>query len=70
MSDVLNVSVADGKYRVIMKESGELTALRYEEEWRDCCGDNLIYNLAAELQEAKERIGILHDIVVKAFEIL
>lgn len=51
--DVLNVSVADGKYTVKMSQAGRLHALRYGEPWRDCVGDNLIYYLAVELQETR-----------------
>ena len=53
---ILDVSVYDGKYRVVMGKKGGLKALRYDEEWRDCVGDNLIYWLAAELREAREEI--------------
>jgi hypothetical protein len=52
----MNVSVASGKYNVIMEDGGKLHALRYGEPWRDCVGDNLIYFLAAELEEARKEI--------------
>ncbi|HEY9816335.1 MAG TPA: hypothetical protein V6D20_11130, partial [Candidatus Obscuribacterales bacterium] len=48
----LCVTVGDGKYTVRQDETGRLTALRYGEPWRDCCGDSLIYTLAAELAQA------------------
>jgi hypothetical protein len=53
---VLGVTVGDGKYTVQQDASGRLTALRYGEPWRDCCGDGLIYQLAAELQDAREAL--------------
>jgi len=49
----MNITVADGKYTVIQDEKGRLRALRYGEEWRDCCGDNLIYALAAEVEDLR-----------------
>ncbi len=56
---ILNVSVYDGKYTVVMEDGYRLKALRYGEEWRDCVGDNLIYWLAVELQEARDEIARL-----------
>lgn len=53
----MNVSICDGKYTVIQDEKGGLKALRYGEEWRDCCGDNLIYNLAYEVSKLREKIN-------------
>jgi len=54
---MLKVDIANGKYTVVMDESrGGLMALRYGEEWRDCCGDNLIYWLATELDELRKRV--------------
>ena len=36
----------DGKYTVIFDEtSGRMSALRYGDEWRDLCGDKLIYSM-------------------------
>lgn len=52
------ISVNDGKYTVVI-DQGKLNALRYDEPWRDLTGDNLIYWLAIELQEARETIGEL-----------
>jgi len=50
----LNVTVGEGKYTVQQDETGRLSALRYGEPWRDCCGDGLIYMLAAEVQELRD----------------
>ena len=52
----MKVEVADGKYTVIQNETGRLMALRYGEEWRDCCGDNLIYSLASELAAIRAEV--------------
>lgn len=53
----LDVTVGDGKYTVQMNSDGRLVALRYGEEWRDCCGEGLIYQLAATVQELRERLN-------------
>jgi hypothetical protein len=55
----LQVSVSNGKYTVILKENGGTEALRHGEPWRDCCGDNLIYCLASELDEARQEVESL-----------
>jgi len=56
MSRFLEVSVSNDKYTVTMDGKYGLKALRYGKEWRDLTGDNLIYFLALELQEAREKI--------------
>ena len=53
---IIDVTVADGKYRVILKEGGRLHTLRHGEPWRDCCGDKMIFCLVSELQDARQRI--------------
>ena len=55
---ILDVTVADGKYRVIMPAEGEggLYALRHDEPWRDLTGDKLVYSLACELDDARKQI--------------
>lgn len=55
---MIEVSVADGKYRVLIDddENGRMTAKRHGEEWRDVTGDNLIFNLAWELNELRESV--------------
>lgn len=45
----LDVTVGGGKYTVQQDANGRLTALRYGEPWRDCCGDGLIFALATEI---------------------
>lgn len=47
----LDVTVGDGKYRVVMPRGGGLRALRYGEEWRSCTGDGLILALAQEIRK-------------------
>lgn len=54
MNDQLNVTVGNGKYTVIQDSDGRLRALRYGEEWRDCCGDNLVHALACEVENLRE----------------
>ena len=53
----LCVTVADGKYTVILDDNG-LRALRHDEEWRDCCGDGLILALASEIEELRNKLNI------------
>ncbi len=53
MSDLLNITVGSGKYTVVMDDKGYLSALRYGEPWRDCCGDNLVYALASEVESLR-----------------
>jgi hypothetical protein len=55
----MEVPVANNKYTVIQDATGRLKALRYGEPWRDCCGDNLVFYLAAELAEARLQITML-----------
>lgn len=58
---LLNVSVGDGKYTVAQFTNGALHALRYGEPWRDCCGDKLIYALAAEVEALRKQIEDLQQ---------
>ncbi len=53
---VLSVEVGDGKYTVQQDRKGRLTALRYGEPWRDCCGDGLILTLAQEVSGLRAKI--------------
>ncbi len=65
-SDLLCVTVADGKYTVKQDATGRLTALRYGEPWRDCCGDGLIYMLAAEVETLREQLArVTHNVRTK-----
>jgi len=54
---MLTVSVAEGKYTVVQDAEGRLTALRYGEPWRDCCGDGLIHALASEVENLREKLA-------------
>ena len=58
MSD-LQVKVNDGKYTVIIYDNGRLEARRHGESRRWLTGDNLVFCLATELYEARERINRL-----------
>lgn len=61
MSNIIDVTVNEGKYRVVMGQNYCLYAERYGEKWRDLVGDNLVYSLAYELQEAREEIERLRQ---------
>lgn len=52
--NLIDVTLEGGKYRVLMGKDGNLKALRHGEEWRDLCGDNLVYYLANEVQELRK----------------
>jgi hypothetical protein len=52
----LNVTIADGKYTVRQASNGRVFALRYGEPWRDCTGDGLIFRLAEEIQDLREKL--------------
>jgi hypothetical protein len=52
----LHVSICGEKYTVQQSHEGELNVLRFGEQWRECTGDNLIYSLAAEIQELRDKI--------------
>ena len=59
--DLIRISVGNNKYEVIQDCEGKLYATRYGESWRDLCGDNLIYFLAYELDEARKTIDRLQE---------
>ena len=59
----VNISICDGKYTVIQEPTGGTRVLRYGEEWRDVTGDNVICGLAWELQESRERIKRLEELL-------
>lgn len=50
-----DVSVNDGKYRVVHFSKGGGHALRYDEKWQDLCGNNLVLTLALELYEERNK---------------
>lgn len=63
---IQRIDVNHKKYTIIFDEStGKLSALRYNEPWRDLTGDKLIYWLAMELQEARDRIDELKYITME-----
>lgn len=52
----LRVSVDNGKYTIVMPESGGLHALRYGEEWRDLTGDGMVLAMAYEIEKLREAL--------------
>jgi hypothetical protein len=50
------IAVYDGKYTLIMDPSN-LRALRYGNEWRDCCGDGFIMALGQEILDLREKLA-------------
>ncbi len=65
-SALLCVDVEGGKYTIKQDEGGKLHALRYGEEWRDLCGDGMVYALAAEVERLREKINDAKNCVVCA----
>lgn len=65
---ILDLSLNDGEYRVILDESG-LHALRYGQEWRSLTGDNLVLALASALDDARKEIKQLRDIQLQLDDI-
>lgn len=51
----LELEVADGKYKIVIDDKYNITAYRHGEYWQCLTGDNLIYNLAYELDEARKK---------------
>jgi hypothetical protein len=50
------ITFADGKYTILIKQTGGLECLRYGEPWRDLTGDGMVYSLACALSEARDTI--------------
>ena len=50
---ILDIALADGKYRVLLTRNDGLRALRYGEEWRDLAGDKLVLALAIEVERLR-----------------
>lgn len=47
------VTVADGKYTVILPKEGGMYALRHGERWRDLTGDGMVLALVAEIDKLR-----------------
>lgn len=50
-----------------MPDDGGLHALRYGEEWRDLTGDKLVFNLAYELNEEREKNAQAKKLIEEAY---
>ncbi len=66
MKEIINVKLDDGKYQVLMGQDHRLKALRNGEDWRDLCGDNLVYFLASEVQKLRKIIKDAQNCLVCA----
>jgi hypothetical protein len=54
---LMKIKLMDGKYTYILNEAtGEQTALRHGEEWRDLSGDNLILAMAYYIKDLEEKL--------------
>lgn len=45
------LTLDNGKYKIIDKDDGTLTALRYDDEWRDLTGDKLVGSLFDKIED-------------------
>ena len=69
MAEDIKVNLSEGKYTVVIPDRGGLHVLRHGEPWmneHDLCGNNLVYNLAYELHQARESIKALREVVLSA----
>jgi hypothetical protein len=58
MEEKIVIVLDGGKYTVIYDPNYSLLkCLRYDEEWRDLTGDNLVYHLVMEIVGLKEQIS-------------
>lgn len=51
----MKIDLNDGKYTYVF-EDGKQYALRYDEQWRDLTGDNLVYCMACKISELEEQL--------------
>ncbi len=53
---LLDVTVGDGKYRLMQYPNGELVAYRHGERWQSLLGNNLVLALVQEIQRLREEL--------------
>lgn len=53
---LLDVTVYDGKYRLIQRKDEGLQALRWGEPWRDLTGDGFVLALGQEIESLRDRM--------------
>jgi len=61
MSDMIRVSICDGKYTIVQDATGRTSVLRNGEAWRDAVGDGVILGAAYEIEELRERVEELEE---------
>jgi aminopeptidase-like protein len=61
VSDMIKVSICDGKYTIIQDASGRTNVLRYGYLWRDATGDNVVLGAAYEIEKLQTRIKRLEE---------
>jgi len=59
MSDMIRVSICDGKYTIVQDATGRTSVLRNGEPWRDAVGDGVILGAAYEIEKLRKRVGEL-----------
>jgi len=70
MSDMIRVSICDGKYTIVQDATGRTSVLRHGEAWREVTGDNVILGAAYEIEKLRERVGELEGASAVALEAL
>ena len=63
-----SITLADGKYTIIneLNEGGGLRALRYNEEWRNLSGDNLILAAYHEIDRLQAKLNVVESLLSDA----
>lgn len=56
------LNLEDGKYKVLVEDSGRVRALRYDQPWRELSGDKFIYCLVdriLDLEAQREKTNLV-----------
>jgi hypothetical protein len=54
---MVNVKLPDGKYTIVQDATGRTKVLRYNAEWRDVTGDNVILACAYRIDELERELA-------------
>lgn len=65
---LLDITVADGKYRIVQQPHGAVQALRYDEPWLETSwpGVNMVLAMAYELEESRQLLKDVRDFLQHA----
>ena len=63
------ITLCDGKYKVILHDDFRFEALRYEQPWRDMTGDGMIFAMFTLIKELEnENMGLkgqIHELLAR-----